>query len=277
MPSNTFPLSLAPTGMVPRRNDSPHVPLTPQEITDQVLECAEVGVTSVHLHARDVNGDPAWRKEYFAEIIRLIRATRPDVVICVTTSGRSVSDVKKRSDVLDLDGDLRPDMASLTLSSMNFAQSASVNSPETVQYLAGAMLERGIVPELEVFDSGMLNYLSYLIHKGFLKPPFVVNLILGGIATAQAHPLELGLLLERVPEGCLWSVGGIGRAQLPANLLGLAAGGGVRVGLEDNLHLDDARTALATNKELVQRVVSIAGLMGKQVMSPVEFRRQVLG
>ncbi len=277
MTSNTFPLSLAPTGMVPRRNDSPHVPLTPHEIADQVLECAEVGVTSVHLHARDVNGDPVWQKEYYAEIIYLIRASRPEIVICVSTSGRSVSDVKKRSDVLDLEGDLRPEMGSLTLASMNFAQSASVNSPETVQYLASAMLERGIVPELEVFDTGMVNYLSYLIHKGFLKAPFVVNLILGGIATAQLHPLELGLLLQRLPEESLWSVGGIGRAQLPANLLGLAAGGGVRVGLEDNLHLDDARAALATNKKLVERVVTIAELMGKRVMSSTEFRRQVLG
>jgi 3-keto-5-aminohexanoate cleavage enzyme len=275
MNGDTFPLSLCPTGMVPTRADSPYVPITPEEIAEQVLECAELGISSVHIHARHPDGEPAWQRGIFEEIIRLLRADRPDLVVCVTTSGRLEGSLERRSDVLNLEGDLTPDMASLTLSSMNFSASASVNSPETVQALAKLMLEKGIVPELEIFDTGMVNYLHYLQAKGLLHPPFVVNLLLGGVASSQATPLDLGVLVERLPEGTLWSVAGIGRAQLPATAMGLAAGGGVRIGLEDNLHLDSARKRLATNRELVKRVVDIADLLGRAPMAPVAFREAI--
>jgi uncharacterized protein (DUF849 family) len=262
--------------MVPKRQDSPHVPLSVSEIVDQVLECAELGITSAHIHARNSNGDPAWQMDYYGQIISGIRVVRPDLVICATTSGRIESDIEKRADVLNLEGELKPDMASLTLASMNFANSASVNSPQAVATLAQRMLERGIKPELEIFDTGMVNYANYLFSKGLLKPPFIANLLLGGIATAQATPLDLGSMVSRLPHQTVWLVAGIGRSQLSANVMGLAAGGGVRVGLEDNLHLDDARTRLATNLELVKRVVSIGEAMDRPVMSSIEFRQKYL-
>jgi 3-keto-5-aminohexanoate cleavage enzyme len=267
-----FALSLCPTGMVPRRADSPHVPLTPAEIADDVLSCYEVGITSVHLHARDQNGVPTWEPDYYADIIGRIRPYAPDLVVCVTTSGRLESDVAKRAAVLDLDGDLKPDMASLTLSSMNFSKEASVNSPETVQTLAGLMRDRGITPELEVFDTGMLNYAHYLIGKKLLRPPYVVNLLLGGVASAQATPLDLGSMLARLPQPAMWLVAGIGTTQLDANVLGLASGGGVRVGLEDNLHRDRGRKTLATNRVLVERIHRIAGELERPIMSGRHFR-----
>lgn len=262
--------------MVPQRADSPHVPLTPVEIADQVLECAEVGITSVHLHARDEHGEPAWQRDYYADIISRIRPHRPELVLCVTTSGRREASIDRRSNVLDLEGDVRPDMASLTLSSMNFAKSASVNAPDTIQALATTMLERGITPELEIFDTGMLNFAHYLIGKGILRPPFVVNLLLGGVATAQATALDLGSLMARLPEPSVWLVAGIGQSQITANILGLVSGGGVRVGLEDNLHFDTARTRLATNLELVTRIHRIAGELERPLMTSEQFREQVL-
>ena len=271
-----FALSLCPTGMVPTRADSPYVPLTPEEIADDVLACVERGITSVHLHARDADGHPAWEPDYYADIISRIRPHAPELVICVTTSGRLESSVAKRSAVLDLDGDLKTDMASLTLASMNFSREESVNAPQTVQTLAQMMLERGIKPELEVFDTGMLNYAHYLIGKGLLTPPYVVNFLLGGIATAQATPLDLGSLLARLPQPATWLVAGIGTSQLSANTLGLASGGGVRVGLEDNLHLDSSRSVLATNRALVERIHRIAGELGRPVMSSSQFRRNAL-
>ena len=258
--------------MVPTRADSPHVPIEPAEIADQVLDCVELGITSVHLHARHSDATPAWQRDVFADIISRIREHDKDLVICVTTSGRVESDIDKRSDVLGLDGDVKPDMASLTLSSMNFATSASVNAPDTVQALAQKMSERGIVPELEIFDTGMVNYLHYLRAKKLVGPPFVVNLLLGGVATAQATPLDLGVLVERLPDNSVWLGAGIGRAQLTANALALASGGGVRVGLEDNLHVDSARTRLATNRQLVQRVVDIGDSLGRTPMTPTAFR-----
>lgn len=271
-----FPLSLCPTGMVPTRADSPHVPLSPQEIVDDVLACVELGITSVHLHARDADGRPAWEPDYYADIIGRIRPYAPDLVICVTTSGRVESSVEKRSAVLELDGDLKPDMASLTLASMNFSREASVNAPETVRTLAEMMRERGIKPELEVFDTGMLNYAHYLIGKGLLTPPYVVNFLLGGIASAQATPLDLGSLVARLPQPATWLVAGIGTSQLSANTLGLASGGGVRVGLEDNLYLDSSRTVPATNTGLVERIHRIARELGRSVMSSGQFRRNAL-
>lgn len=270
-----FSLSLCPTGNVPQKSDTPHIPISAEEIAEQVLECAEIGITSVHLHARHKDGSPAWEKERFAEIIIPIRKEKPDLIICVTTSGRHHVELKRRTNVLELDDPAKADMASLTLSSLNFSGAASTNSPKDIQALANQMREVGIVPELEVFDSGMLNYLHYLENKGTIQGPFFINLILGGVATAQATPEDLGLLRSKIPAGSVWNVGGIGRSQLRANILGLVSGGGVRVGLEDNLHLDSARKRLASNKELVKRIIDIGHALERQVMPPTALRSQL--
>ena len=271
-----FPLSFCPTGMVPQKSGSPFVPISAEEIVIQVREVADLGITSVHLHARDDQGRPVWEKSYFADIIRGIRETNPELVICVTTSGRIEPAVDRRADVLELSGDDAPDMASLTLSSMNFAEEASVNSPFTVKVLAQKMLDRGIKPELEVFDLGMLNYVKYLAGKGLLQPPFVVNLILGGVASAQATLSDMGALVGNLPPSSVWLAGGIGKAQLPANSLSLASGGGVRVGLEDNIYFDSARTRLASNLELVRRVTELGEILGRSPMAPRAFRKEFL-
>jgi 3-keto-5-aminohexanoate cleavage enzyme len=271
-----FPLSFCPTGMVPMRSDSPSLPLTAEEIAEQVLEAAQLGITSVHLHARRSDGSPAWEVDYYEDIIARIRRDDPELVICVTTSGRVESELGKRSQVLSIDGANKPDMASLTLSSMNFATAASINGPEVVKFLARTMASKGIKPELEVFDTGMLNYVDYLASKGLLTPPYVVNFIMGGPATVQAGPLELGLMLARLPMNSVWLAGGIGRSQLTAATLALASGGGVRVGLEDNLFFDKARTRLASNRDLVQRVLSIAEHLELAPMSSPDFRNRWL-
>lgn len=145
-----------------------------------------------------------------------------------------------------------------------------MNSPEMIQYLASAMNERGIKPELEVFDVGMINYAKYLIKKGLLKPPYYFNLLLGNIACAQADPLYLGLMIKELPEGSVWSVAGIGRAQLQMNSMSIAIGGGVRVGLEDNIWYSEGR--LARNIDLLKRVHRIADANDRKVMKPQEFR-----
>jgi len=271
-----FPLSFCPTGMVPQKTDTPHIPLSPLEIAEQVNLVAEIGITSVHLHARNEDGSPAWERKNFEKTIELIKGKNPDLVICITTSGRTVSEFEKRSDVLEISGDLKPDMASLTPASMNFAKSASVNSPDMVFRLAQRMQEKGIKPEFEVFDTGMINYAKYLIAKKIAEPPFVFNILLGGIATAQAELLELGLMVSRLPENSVWLGAGIGSAQLPANLMSLAAGGGVRVGLEDSIFLHSGSEILATNVDLVERIVYLASGMGKSVMSPSDFRKTYL-
>jgi len=268
-----FVLNFAPTGLIPTREMTPHVPVRPAEIVKQVLDVADLGVSMVHIHARDpATGKPTHAKEVYGKIIGGIRKKRKELILCVSTSGRVFNRFDKRSDCLNLEGDLKPDLGSLTLSSLNFNKQASINSPQMIQDLARWMLERGIKPELEAFDLGMINYAKYLIQKGLLEPPYYFNLILGNIACAQADILHLGLMISELPEDSIWSVGAVGDSQLRMNSIAIAAGGGVRVGLEDNIWYDAERTRLATNRELVERVVYIARSMGREPLSPREAR-----
>ncbi|WP_338846401.1 3-keto-5-aminohexanoate cleavage protein [Massilia sp. W12] len=268
-------INLAPTGMVPTRAQTPHVPLSPAEIAQDVARCAALGVSMAHLHARDADGNPSSDPALFAEIICRVREKTPDMIVISTTSGRQEGSVEKRAASLYLEGQAKPDMASLTLASMNFANSASVNAPQTVQTLARIMHERGIKPELEVFDLGMVNYAKVLIDKGLLQAPFYFNILLGSPATAQASLLHLAAIVADLPPQSIWSVAGIGRFQLRANGLGAVMADGVRVGLEDNLWLDDARQHLATNLQMVQRAVAQAHAMGRGVASCAEVRRRL--
>lgn len=273
MLNSRFILNFAPTGLIPTRDMTPHVPIRPAEIVNQVLDVADLGVSMVHIHARDpATGKPTHAKEVYGKIIGGIRKKRKELILCVSTSGRVFNRFDKRSDCLNLEGNLKPDLGSLTLSSLNFNKQASVNSPQMIQDLARRMLERGIKPELEAFDLGMINYAKYLIQKGLLEPPYYFNLILGNIACAQADILHLGLMINELPEDSIWSVGAVGDSQLRMNSIAIAAGGGVRVGLEDNIWYDAERTKLATNRELVERAVYIARSMGREPLSPREAR-----
>lgn len=269
-------INLAPTGMVPSRLDSPHVPLTPDEVAADVRRCADLGVSIVHLHPRDEAGLPSQDPAVFGTFIQAVREAVPDIVICATTSGRLDPGLAGRAAVLDLEGELRPEMASLTLGSLNFPKQASVNAPATIVGLATRMRDRGIVPEWEVFDLGMLDYAAYLRTKGLLGDPVYVNLLLGSLGALQATPFNLALAVERLPAGSTWAAAGIGRHQFAMNRLAIAMGGHVRVGLEDNLWWDDDRTELATNPRLVERLVAVGRAMGREPASPA-FVRERLG
>jgi uncharacterized protein (DUF849 family) len=266
-------VNFTPTGLIPTREMTPHVPILPTEIVDQVNELVGLGINMVHLHARHPDtGLPTFRKDIYAKIIAGIREKNENLLLCVSTSGRIFNDFEKRSEVLDLDENLKPDFGSLTLSSLNFNKDVSINSPQMIRDLARKMLDRGIKPELEVFDLGMINFAHYLIEKGFLTPPYYFNLILGNIACAQATMLNLGLMIMELPPNSIWSVGGIGRFQLQMNVASMNFGGGVRVGLEDNIWYDEDRTHLATNRELVKRVLLVANALGIQPYSHQELR-----
>jgi uncharacterized protein (DUF849 family) len=261
--------------MIPTKAMTPHVPLTPAEVVSDVLECVGAGVNLVHLHARDAAGRPHYDREIYARQIAGIRDAQPDLTICVSLSGRNFGALDQRADPLELRGDLRPDMGSLTLASLNFPQQASINAPDMVRHLAERMRERGIKPELEVFDVGMVNYANYLIDKGVLTPPFYFNILLGNLASAQATPAQLAAILSALPPGSIWCLAGIGRQQLTANTLGLLWGDGVRVGLEDNIWFDQKRTALAGNRDLVERVVALAATFDRSVASVHEVRARL--
>jgi uncharacterized protein (DUF849 family) len=265
-------VNVALTGMVPTKFDNPAVPVTPSEIVDDAERCVRAGASIVHVHARDGHGAPTWRGEVYAEIVGGIRERCPGAIVCVSTSGRSWSELERRAEVLDLEGPLRPDLASLTLGSLNFPKQASVNDPETIVALAERMRERGIVPELEVFDLGMTDYARFLVDRGVLRPPFVFNILLGSLGTLAATPLNLAMVSRALPEGSFWAGAGIGRFQLAMNTLAIASGGHVRVGLEDNLWLDVDKTRPATNLALVERLASIARAAERPIATPAEAR-----
>jgi 3-keto-5-aminohexanoate cleavage enzyme len=272
-----FALNFTPTGMIPTKDINAHTPIQPDEIIQEVLEARSFGISMVHLHARDTDGKPTWKKETYKAIIDGIRSVDgygPDsLILCVSTSGRDWPDFERRSECLDLVGDSKPDMASLTLGSMNFAKSASINSPEMIQSLLAKMNEKGIKPELEIFDTGMLNYAHYLKGKGMLKGSQYFNIITGNIATAQTKALEIGTMISQLPKDAIWASGGLGASQLKANVFGLINGGGVRIGLEDNIYMNAPKKTLATNQALLTRIKDIASLLDITPYTPKELRK----
>ncbi len=270
---NNLIINFTPTGMIPTKKMTSYVPISVSEIVEDVHRATEIGITSVHLHARDaISGEPSYKKEIYAEIIDGIRKFDPYLAVCVSLSGRNFNEFEFRSDPLLLEGWLKPDFASLTLSSLNFNATASINSPTMVQDLATLMKEKGIVPELEAFDIGMINYAKYLEKKQLIAAPYYFNLLFGNIACAQADLLHIGTMIRDLPDNSYFALAGIGNDQLMLNSLAIAIGAGVRVGLEDNIWYDASRTKLASNVDLLKRVHIIAEANGRAVMSSKEFR-----
>lgn len=258
--------------MVPRKKDNPHVPVSPQEIIADARRCREAGAAIVHVHARDSDEQPTYRADVYREIISGIRRACPDLIVSASTSGRLHKELWQRSEVLELEGEARPDLASLTLGSLNFPKQASLNPPEVIQGLATRMNERGIVPEWEIFDLGFVDYAQYLIQKGFLLRPYYCNILLGNLGTLSATPEHLDLIVRALPPHTTWSATGIGRFQFSINELAIRKGGHVRVGLEDNLFYDVAKTQPATNVGLIERLVKVAAECGRKIASPDEAR-----
>jgi 3-keto-5-aminohexanoate cleavage enzyme len=265
-------VNLAPTGMVPTKAMNSFVPISPAEIIRDVLDCAERGITIAHIHARDELGHPTHRKEVYGRIISGIREKNSDIVICASCSGRGDISPEQRMDVLELPKDIRPDMASLTLSSMNFLGSQSMNPPTVIERLAERMREQNVMPELEVFDIGMANVAHRLLQLGLLTAPVYCNVLLGNVASAQPRLLDLAALIAALPQPSVYALAGLGRCQLAVAAIGVASADGVRIGLEDNLWLDADRTQMANNLQLVSRVHCLAETLGRPIMTAQEFR-----
>ena len=265
--SNKLIINYTPTGMVPTKEMSPLVPISIDEIVEDVLLANEIGITLVHLHAREEDGSPSYKKQIYSKIVDKIREFAPDLVICLSLSGRNFNEFSLRSEPIEI----YPDMGSLTLSSLNFTNQASINSPTMIMDLVMKMNDYGVHPELEVFDLGMINYSKYLIQKNRIAGPTYYNIILGNVAGMQANAIEIGTALASLPNDSHWSLGGIGTSQLTANSLAIALGGGVRVGLEDNLYYDNARLQKCSNADLLKRVHGLAEIHQRQLMQAKEF------
>ena len=271
-------INLAPTGAVSDPRKNPAVPVENRRIAEVVQECAAAGASICHLHVRDDAGAPTCDPARFADLFGLVRAQPggSDIVLCATTSGRHGQSLEERAAVLSLPEAIRPDMASLTLGSLNFATGPSVNAPDTIRYLADRMAEFGIKPELEVFDVGMIEFAKTLIAEGRLAPPYYFNIFLGNIGGLACNVEHLGFVFGLLPQPAIVSVAGIGRHQAAANVLGAVAANGVRVGLEDNLWADCSTKAPATNPGLVRGITRVAAAIGRPVASAAQ-TRTILG
>jgi uncharacterized protein (DUF849 family) len=259
-------INFTPTGTQTTRENS-LAPLTPNEIIEEVHQAYELGITMTHIHARDPKDfKNTYKNKVYRPIIEGIRKHCPDLTICVSLTGRLNPEFEKRSEVLEL----YPDMGSLTMSSINFPKAASVNEPKMILDLIEKMKEYGVTPEIECFDSGMVNYTNYLIKKGILEGPHYMNVILGNIYNAQTDISSVSSILNNIPENTKVCIGGIGKDQLNANILGLLYTDGVRIGLEDNLYYSDKYKA--TNIELIKRVHRFIDEFNMEVMSPKEFK-----
>jgi uncharacterized protein (DUF849 family) len=265
-------ITLAPTGMIPTKKETSHVPLTPIEIAEDTYQAYKLGVSIVHVHARDENGEPTYKKEVFEKILKEIKKKCQDIIICATTSGRVHPQVEHRSEVLDL----YPEMASLTLGSLNFPKHPSVNSMETIKKLATIMKERNILPELEIFETGFINTAKYLVRKNYLKKPLHFCLLLGSLGSIPAGISDLSYLVQSLPSESNWSATGIGRFQTQINVAAILMGGHVRVGVEDSIYYNYPEAKLATNIALVSRIVRIAKELNREIATPDE-ARAILG
>jgi 3-keto-5-aminohexanoate cleavage enzyme len=269
-------INAAITGMVHTKKNTPHLPVTVDEIISDACACRNAGASIVHIHARDETGKPTYKKEIYGQIIKGIRRLCPDLIICASTSGRLHNTFGKRSQVLELKGEEKPDFGSLTMGPLNFPETVSINTVEMIENLAIKMRESGIIPEIEVFEPGMINTSKVLIKKGVLTKPFYFNILLGSVYSTPATLPDLIHMVQSLPDEAVWSAAGIGRFQLNINLAAVIMGGHIRVGLEDNIYYDSRKRQPATNVMLIERMVRFCREIGREVATPNEARK-ILG
>jgi 3-keto-5-aminohexanoate cleavage enzyme len=261
-------ITAAVVGAEVTRAQSPAVPYTPEEIARAAVEAGRAGAAVVHLHARWPDGRPSQEAAHFREIIDRIRSAGSEVVIQCSTGGAVGMALEERL------GALVPgaEMGTLNMGTMNFGDDVFVNARPDIVKVAARLRERGLVPECELYDAGMLETLRWLLDRGHLAPPYHAQLVLGVPGGMAATERSARFLLEGLPAGVHWSIAGVGRAQLPMAELALRLGGHVRVGLEDNLYVSKGVLARGSD-ELVSRAVELAAAAGRTPASPGEARR----
>jgi uncharacterized protein (DUF849 family) len=279
-------ITCAITGNLTRPEQSPHLPITPQQIADSALEAAEAGAAIAHIHVRDPEtGRPSMSIDLYRDVMDRIRARNKQLIINLTTGpggrfvpseadpkvagpGTTLIAPERRVEHVEL---LRPDICTLDLNTMNSGGEVVINTPRNVRKMAERMKAVGVLPELELFDTGDCHLARDLIAEGVLQGPGLFSLVLGvkyGFnASSETMMYARGLL----PPGAMWSGFGIGRAEFPMVAQAYLLGGHVRVGMEDNLYISKGVLA-KTNAELVSRAVDILHNLGAEIASAVEAR-----
>lgn len=259
-------LTCALVGAELNRDSAPYLPLTPEEIAVAAADACSAGAAIVHLHVRDEFGRPTCRMDVFQDTIEKIRA-RCDVIVQVSTGGAIGDSEEDRMLPLEVG----PEMASLTPGSVNFGDDVFVNPRPFVLALAQRMKAKHIKPEIEVFDTAMLEAGAALVEAGMVEGPPHFDLVLGVPGALAATERNLDFLIGGLPPGATWSLAAMGRRQFAMLALALEKGGHGRVGMEDNLYLEKGVLA-KSNAELVAKASKMAAELGRPVASPDEAR-----
>jgi 3-keto-5-aminohexanoate cleavage enzyme len=259
-------ITVAPTGSIPKKENTPHVPVTTEEIVRDALGCEQAGASILHIHTRDEQQNPSDDPARFAEVVDALRG-RTELILQISTGGRAGVDYESRRKRLAVGGE----MASLTTGSVNFPSSVYSNPPDLIEELAKEMRRLSIKPEIEVFDLAMLHNGIALCEKGLVAAPLHFNFVMGLKGAMPARIAHLVHLVGCLPEGATWTVSGVAAAQLPMAVHAILMGGHVRVGLEDNIYF--LKGELATNRMLVERIVQLSRTLGREVATPKEARQ----
>ncbi|WP_298964562.1 3-keto-5-aminohexanoate cleavage protein [uncultured Methylobacterium sp.] len=279
-------ITCALTGSFDTPKKNPAVPVSPEAIARSALEAAEAGAAVVHIHVRDpATGAPSMELELYRETVERIRGRNADVILNLTTGaggryvagepdpavagpGTTLASPEARTRHVT---ELRPEICTLDVATMNFGEHAFLNTPGHLRAMAGMIREAGAKPEIEVFDLGQIELARHLIAEGHLATPPLFQICLGIPWGAPATPETLLQMRDRLPAGAAWSAFGISRAEYPMLAVAAAAGGNVRVGLEDNLYLAPGRLA-PSNAALVEKAVSLLAHLDCAPATPDEAR-----
>ena len=244
-------------------------PLTPEEVAREVVDCTRAGASFVHLHVRDDKGNQTEDLTQFSLTLDLIRESS-DIIIQGSTGGLSTLSLEERCVALN---DPRVEVASLNMGSVNFSEDVYINRLPDIRYWARRMEETNVIPELEIFEGGMLTAVSKLLEENVLKPPLAFGFCLGFHWALPADPNSLFFLRSSLPKNSAWGV--VHESMQDFSLLATAIGMGataIRVGFEDSAYYAPGRAA-ATNVELVEKIVSLIHQIGYEVASPAEARK----
>jgi len=263
---NKLIITAALTGAEVTRQQQPALPITPVEIGVAAAECAAAGAAMVHVHARLADGTPTQDKEVYRQIIAEVRK-RCDVIVQVSTGGAvGMSAAERLAPVT-----LKPEMATLSMGSVNFGGDVFMNAPADMQAFAQTMAAHGVRAELEIFDSGMLSTALRWLKHGVLTGPQHFDFVLGIPGGMAGRPEALMYLRAQLPADATWSVAGIGAAQLPLATLAVVLGGHVRVGFEDNIFYRKGELA-SSNAQLVSRIARLSAELGRPLATPDQAR-----
>lgn len=257
-------LTAALTGPIATKADNPALPIAPGEIAAAAAAAHEAGAAIVHVHLRDERGLPTADLPIARRVVGLIEESCPALVQLSTGVGLDVP-FEARERLVEA----RPRMATLNVCSMSFGSGEFRNPPDGVRRLAARMGELGIRPELEIYDTGHLDVALALREEGLLADPLQFSIVLGVRGGAPATAESLLSILARIPDGAVWQVIGIGRANLPLTTIGLTLGGNARTGMEDTLMLRRG-VAAGSNAQLVRRLAEIAHAIEREPATAAE-------